>query len=280
MWLKRFGFKLICVLCLSTCAFLTGCSSLLYYPSPHRYTDPSKFKHKPEDVNLTASDGTKLHAWMFRSPQRPAKATVLLFHGNAQNLSTHFFSLYWSIDQGFDYLIFDYRGYGESEGKPSPEGSVQDGKAALDWLIAHKDESSPLIIFGQSLGGAVALRVACEEKTKFDKIIVDSTFPSYRSIARKVMTRSWLTWPFQWLGWLVMNDSYAPADCIQNISPKPVLVVHGTADNVVEYEMGEKVFELAREPKEFWKIEDGLHTDFLFRDNLRYQSRLKDWILK
>ena len=270
----------VLIIVASLATALTGCSSLLYYPAKHQFTDPKKFKHHPEDVHFTAEDGTKLHGWYFKSPKRPAKAAIVLFHGNAQNLTTHFFSLYWAIDRGFDFLIFDYRGYGQSEGEPTPHGTLKDGKAALRWMNAKKDPGIPTIIFGQSLGGAIALRAACESKEQFDKIVVDSTFSSYRSIARKVLTRSWLTWPFQWVGWLVMNDTYAPKNCIEEIAPKPLLVVHGTNDRIVEYEFGERVYELARDPKEFWRIEGGGHTDFLFRETFRHQDRLVEWILK
>lgn len=256
---------------------LGGCSSLLYYPSGASFTNPLKLQHKPESVFFRSEDGTRLHGWYFRSPTRPAKATLLFFHGNAQNLSAHFYSLYWALDKGFDFFIFDYRGYGISEGEPTPEGTVRDGRAALAWINEHKDPASKLIIFGQSLGGIIALKVACESPTAFDKIVVDSTFHSYRSIGRKVLTRSWITWPFQWLGWLLMSDSESPKDCIEKISPKPILIVHGTNDRVVEYEFGEKVFQLAEEPKEFWRVEEGGHTDFLFRNGFEYQERFVQW---
>ena len=262
-------------------AMCGGCSSLLYYPSKDPFTDPVRFRHHPTDVEFTTSDGVHLHGWYFKSPTRPAKATVLYFHGNAQNLTTHFYGMYWALDQGVDYFIFDYRGFGLSDGSPSPEGTVKDGHAALDWINQHKDPVTKLILFGQSLGGAVALRVACESNasTDYDKIIIDSGFMSYRKVAQKVLASHWVTWPIQWLGWLVMSDAVAPEDCMSRISPHPLLVVHGLDDQTVPFAMGEQIYTAALPPKEFWQIEGGRHTDFLFRENLRFQKMLLDWIV-
>lgn len=266
-------------LSLSVLLGAVGCSSLLYYPTKVPYSNPEKFKHKPDSIFFTSEDGVKLHGWYFRTKQRPAKATFLFFHGNAQNLTSHFYSLYWAVDKGFDVFIFDYRGYGLSEGEPTPEGLVKDGQAALKWIKENKDPQSKLILFGQSLGGAVSLKVACQKRDDFDKIVVDSAFHSYRSIGRKVLTRTWITWPFQWVGWLLLSDSEAPKECIRDISPKPILVVHGTNDPIVEFEFGERVFELAGEPKEFWRIEGGGHTDFLFVGDRENQNRLVEWVM-
>ena len=270
-----------CIVLSSFVGLMSGCSSLLYYPVKEPFTDPAQFRHKPVDVDFVTSDGIHLHGWYFKSRVRPAKATVLLFHGNAQNITTHFFSLYWALEEGLDYFIFDYRGYGQSEGKPSPEGTVIDGHAAVNWIKAHKDPATKLVIFGQSLGGAIAMRVACElPAADYDKLVVDSTFLSYRKVAQKVLAKSWITWPFQWIGWLVMNDSYSAKDCIQNVAPHPLLVIHGVDDQVVPFALGEKIYEVANPPKEFWQIEGGRHTDFLFRENFRFQKMFLDWITK
>ncbi len=257
---------------------LPGCSSLLYYPYDGFAVSPAKMKHAPEDIVIETEDGTKIHAWYFKAPTKP-KGTLLFFHGNAQNLTTHFYNLYWILEQGYDYLIFDYRGYGMSEGKPNPEGTLKDGKAALRWIAKHKRTKS-LYLFGQSLGGAVLLRTACDLKGEvaFDRIVVDSTFSSYKRAGQKLLSRSWITWAFQWLPFLVLSDEYAPKACVETLSPTPLLVVHGTDDPTIAFSLGEKIYETAREPKEFWRVEGGKHTDFLFRDHNQFQSKLITWL--
>jgi len=253
-------FLVICVMVFS------GCSSMLYYPTSEVYVRTEALKPPPQEIRFSSEDGTELHGWLFRaSTEKPAKGTIIHFHGNAQNLTAHFLFLYWIVNEGYDYFIFDYRGYGKSAGRPSPKGTVQDGRAALRWIAKNSPKDQPLIIFGQSLGGAIALRVAGElrDEIGYRGVIVDSTFHSYREAARKVLSQSALTWLFQPLAYLVLSDRWSPKEHIAKISPRPLLVIHGTRDRTVAYSLGERVFELAREPKEFWRVEGGGHTSLL-----------------
>lgn len=247
-------------LCLT--AILSGCSGLLYYPTRGLHYDPARFGLKPEEVFFSSANGAKLFGWHFKSQAKAkSKATVVLFHGNGENLSSHYLHLTWILKYPFDLFVFDYQGYGRSEGSPSPEKTVQDGIAALEWV--QKNHPGPIVVVGQSLGGAVAMRSVIETKDRLPIrfLAVDSTFPSYRSMGRQVLSRSWITWPFQWLGWLVMSDAWAPEGRIGEISPIPMLVIHGKQDQVVEFKMGERVFAEAKDPKEFWEIRSGGHTD-------------------
>lgn len=270
---KLFGALL--PLCLLSCLlWLSSCSGLLYFPTRNLHYDPAKLGLKPDEIFFPSKNGEKLFGWHFSSQvTKKPKAVVLFFHGNGENLSSHYLSLTWLLKHPYDFFIFDYQGYGRSSGEPSPQKTVEDGLAALDWL--HKKyPHTPIVIFGQSLGGAVALRVAIEAKDhpNIRFVALDSTFPSYRSMGRKVLSRSALTWPLQWLGWLVMSDSYAPKGRIAEINV-PILVIHGDKDRVVEFEMGERVFAEAKEPKEFWTIRGGGHTDIFTLQDDSYKTR-------
>ena len=251
---------------------------MLYYPTRHEHVDRKLMPIKPEDMTITSADGTKLHAWRFKSALKKSSPCVILqFHGNAQNLSTHFYSFYTAPSQGYDYVTFDYRGYGSSEGKPSPKGTLEDGHAALRSVHALYP-GRPIVVVGQSLGGAVALRTVADLKDEIPVrlVVVDSTFSSYRSVARRTLAHSWLTWLFQPLGWLTMSDEYAPKGRIKNLSPIPLVVIHGTKDRAVDYELGREVFVEASEPKEFWEIPDGNHIDFMYREKGMYAERFYD----
>lgn len=253
------------------CSSLAGCSGLLYYPSRQLYYPPEKFGLEPEEVSFASKAGPKLFGWYFRnSADQEAKAIIVFYHGNAENMTSHYANVRWLLEHGYDLFTFDYQGYGRSEGSPSPEGTVADGEAALEWA-SSRFPKTPIVIFGQSLGGAIALRNAIDMKDKVALrfVAVDSTFPSYRSMGRAVMARSLLTWPFQWLGWLLMSDGAAPDGDIGKIAPVPLLVIHGDEDSVVEFEHGEEVFRQAGEPKEFWRIPGGKHTDVFLRDEYR-----------
>jgi len=256
---------------------LTSCSSMLYYPSRHLHFDPAKFGLKPEEVFFSSSDGTKLFAWRFRNP-RP-KAVFILYHGNGENLSSHYITMVWAVKKSYDLFAFDYRGYGRSEGKPSPEGTVRDGEAALRWLYSQYPKT-PIVILGQSLGGAIALRNAIDLKGEipFRAVVIDSSFPSYQGVARDVLSRHWLSWPFQWLSYLVLSDRYAPDGEIQKIAPVPLLVMHSEGDRTVPYHLGEKIFAQAGEPKEFWRIPGNGHSDTFLKHNEIYAHKLEHWL--
>lgn len=265
---------------LGALAGLTSCSGLLYYPSGQLFYPPSRFQLAPEEITIPSANGAKIFAWYFqnRAAKKP-KATVVFFHGNAENISSHYVNAIWLLDHGYDVLAFDYQGYGRSEGSPSPRKTVEDGEAALRWAAA-RSPGLPIVVFGQSLGGNVALRAAINLKDQLPIrfVAVDSTFASYRSVGRRVMARSWVTWPFQWLGWLLLSDAYAPDGEIASISPVPLLVIHGEKDRVVEISLGEAVYAQAKDPKEFWRLPVGGHTDvFATQDpawKMRFVERL------
>lgn len=258
--------------------FLSGCSGFLYYPSRTLYYPPEKFGIKAEEVFFQSKAGPKLFGWYFETKKKP-KGTILFYHGNGENMSSHYISVAWLIDQGFNLFAFDYQGYGRSEGNPSPHGTVQDGEAALEWAHNHSP-SMPIIVLAQSLGGAVALRNVIDLKDKYPirLLAVDSTFASYKKVGRYVLKRAWFTWPFQWLPWIVLSDAYAPDGEIDKISPVPLLVIHGDKDQVVDYELGQEVFAQAKEPKEFWTIPEGMHTDIFTRQDISYRKKFVEKI--
>ncbi len=268
-----FKFLLIAIL-------VSGCSSVLYFPTFHEHVDRAKMPIKPEDIQFQSEDGTSLHGWYFKSllkPEETSNCTILFFHGNAQNLSTHFFTLYSAPSQGYDYFIFDYRGYGRSEGKPTPAGTVADGRAAIKWLH-ERDPKRKIVVFGQSLGGIIALKSAIDmkEKAPIQFVVVDSTFSSYKAVGRKVLSRSWITWLFQPLGWLLLGDKEAPERHLDKLPPIPLLVIHGDQDPVIDYSLGERLFERASEPKEFWRVPGGRHTDFMWSAKGEFAKKFYD----
>jgi len=244
---------------------------MLYYPlRPHVY-ESEKILLKHEDIFFKNSDGVNLHGWYFFGKAPKIAATLIFFHGNGENLSTHFRTLSWLLEYEYDYFIFDYQGYGWSEGEPSPEGTVLDGKAAVKY-VQEKFPGRPIIFFGQSLGGAVAMKVA-EEVKDLKLVVVESTFASYKKAARSIMSQHPLTWVLKPLTYLVLSDAAAPGEKISEISPVPLVVIHGTADSMIKIELGKEVFDLAREPKEFWEVKGGRHTDALWGHKGVYREK-------
>ncbi len=275
------------VLALSFTSVMSGCSSFFYYPSTVNFYSPSKVNLQEEDVFFKDSLNNSIHAWWFSAQCDPdakgqvhSKGTVVFFHGNAENITTHFLMLYWLPQAGYNYLIFDYPGYGSSSGRPHQENTLAAGVAAIQWVHEHKD-AGPLIIYGHSLGGNVALRSVevVKDKIPLRNVIIEASFPSYRGIAGGVLRRSWITWLFSPLGWLFVSNAEAPRD-LASISPVPLLFIHGDADRGVEVDYSRKMFALAKEPKQLWIVPGGMHGDTYFRERGKYRGLLLDYLEK
>ena len=262
-------FVLIPLLLLS----LAGCSSLFYYPSRVLFYDPVKMGFPPREVNFRASDGTKLFGWFFPARgSRPAKGTIVQFHGNSENLSSHFLSLLWVVEHGYGLFIFSYRGYGKSEGEPDQKGTYLDGLAALDQGWALNDRAPRFIVHGQSLGGAIAARAFADfpHRQQTSLLVLESTFASYKDVARRKMASYWLTWPLSPLAMVLVSDSYSAEESIKNLRI-PLLVIHDLQDPVVPFAGAEEFFEEAKNApwKEFWKPVQGRHVGALKSDEWR-----------
>jgi fermentation-respiration switch protein FrsA (DUF1100 family) len=268
-----------------------SCSSLLYHPTQQVYFAPEQAQLKYDNVSFKSADGAMLYGWHLKAEGgRTPKALIVHFHGNAENLTSHFATLAWAMSQGYDSFIFDYQGYGKSEGKPTPAGTVQDGIAALRIAPTLVKAGTPIVVFGQSLGGAISLRSLIEVKAQDGEelskkipvrlIVIDSSFKSYKDAGQGVMSRSWITWLFQPLAHLLLSDEWAPDDRVKELSPIPIVVMHGDQDQVVNLGLGEELYAAAGDPKEFWKIEQGRHTDAFWRHGTKYRERFIERIEK
>lgn len=270
----RFNFRIFLLLIAISSS---GCSSLLYAPLKRvKVYEPSKIGLHEEEIWIDSLDQNRLHGWYFKNKEnKPAKAILLFFHGNGENLSTHFASLAWILDYGYDYIIFDYRGYGFSDDMPLyPEATVRDGISALRYT-KNRFKDTPLVVFGQSLGGAVALRALYEVRNEIGVhlLVIDSSFLSYQKVSRRVLSHHALTWLFQPLAWLVIRDGWSPLNKTKDLPPWPKLVLHGDKDQIVDFDLGKELFDELSDPKEFWQIKDGLHTDAFWRHRGEYREK-------
>jgi fermentation-respiration switch protein FrsA (DUF1100 family) len=251
---------------------LLGCNGLFYYPSQKIFYTPQSFGATYEDVYFTSKDGTQLNGW-FIPAIGPAKGTVIHLHGNAENMTNHYLFVYWLPKEGFNLFVFDYRGYGASLGKPDRQGMIEDSIAAISYIRQRPDvDPNRIMIFGQSLGGAIALAaVAQDSKRGIQAVVVESAFASYRSIANQKLGDSWVTWP---LAWLLISDSQSPLPMLKKIAPIPLLVIHGDNDRTVPYSQGRQIYQAASPPKEFWTVGGGHHTEAFTRYAKEYRPRL------
>jgi uncharacterized protein len=234
---------------------LSACIGLFFQPYRPYVRTPADIGLTYEDVTFETDDGVRLHGW-YLPASRPSCATILFLHGNAENISTHIASVYWLPARGFNVFLFDYRGYGASSGSPSLAGIQRDIDAAMRYVLGRRDHG-PAAMYGQSLGGAMAIYYAAHGRLRahIRSLVVESSFASYRGITREKLAGFWLTWPLQWLPKLTISDKYSPVAAIGQVAPIPLLLVHGDKDPIVPLQDGERLFAAAHEPKEFWKVE-------------------------
>ncbi len=267
---------------------LVGCNGLFYYPSRATFTDPETIGLRYIGVFFDSGDGTRLHGWFFPAQSDGASksvttraATVVHFHGNAENISTHFRGAEWLARAGYNVLVFDYRGYGSSDGVPSRAGIQLDAAAAIAYVRARPDvDSERLVLFGQSLGAAIAVAAVAEPGNRpgVRAVILESGFASYRRIAREKLAAMWFTWPLQWPLSFLVSDALRPVDLVPAVAPIPVLIVHGTLDPIVPFEHADALYAAAREPKALWAVTGGGHINAFGRYGVVYRPALLEYL--
>ena len=261
-------------LAIAGAVLLAGCTNVFLQPDRHLYLNPDKVGVKWEEARFKSADGTDLTGLWLPAGKAPVKGVIIQFHGNAENMTSHFLSVYWLAREGWDVLAFDYRGYGASGGKKSLAGAVADGAAALAYARG-KAPGLPLVVLGQSLGGALAVASLDRDGgAGVAAVVLDSTFSSYRRVARDKLGSVWLTWPFQWPLSLLFSDRWAPDRLIQRRKPVALLMLASPGDRVVPYAEGRRLFALAPGPKEFWDVPGGGHTEAFGRRGEEFRPRL------
>ena len=260
-------------------ALLFGLSSCaqqaFYYPDHTDYGSPAQSGLPYENVSFQSADGTRLHGWFVPArgvaDAKQARATIIHFHGNAQNLTAHWQAVKWLPEHGYNVFLFDYRGYGQSAGEPSPEGLFADSNAALDYVRSRPDVNPErLLVFGQSLGGTNAIAVVgAGNKAGVRAVAIESTFASYSKIGNDKI-------PFA--GSLLLRNTYAAERYVAQIAPIPVLFLHGTADQVIAPKHSQILYALAGEPKQLVLLEGGTHLGL--DGNAEYVRTLADFFRK
>lgn len=257
---------------------VTGCTQVFFQPHRVLVSTPGQFGLEYQKVEFQAEDGTSLFAW-FLPARGEARGAVLYLHGNAENISTHFANIAWMPAAGFSVLALDYRGYGASQGEPSLRGAQMDIDAAMRVLLERPDVNPRRIfIFGQSLGGALAIHYAATTvyKRNVRAVVVDSSFSDYHLITQEKLASTPLTWAFQWLPFLTVDNEYSPQAFVKALSPIPLLLIHGDQDVVVPVEHSYRLYKAAGEPKEIWVVPGAGHIQSLKTKSVR--DRLADFL--
>ncbi len=224
--------------------------SLLFFPTPYPDGLWDQPGLDPEDAWFEAADGTRLHGWYVHHDK--PRAVILFCHGNAGNVTHRSDVLQVLRDQvGASALVFDYRGYGRSEGSPNERGILEDARAARKWLAQREGiPEDQVVVMGESLGGGVAVDLAAKDGAK--ALVLQSTFTSIPDVAAHY-------YPWLPVRWLIRNR----LDSLSKIASYrgPLLASHGDADTIIPFVFGQRLFEAANEPKQFVVLEGLDHND-------------------
>ncbi len=257
---------------LAALLLLTGCHSLTNFENPTvfqpvRYPigdwQPAGLQF--EDAWFASADGTRLHGWYV--PCENARAAVLYCHGNGGNVA------YWADAArslhdrvGVSLLLFDYRGYGRSEGTPTEAGILADARAARAWLAQREGiPQGQVVLMGRSLGGGVAVDLAAADGAR--ALVLESTFTSLPDVAQSMFPLL----PVR----LLMQNRLDSEKKIANYHG-PLLQSHGTADRLIPYSIGRRLFDAANQPKQFVPIPKGDHNDRQTEEYYRILSAFLD----
>ena len=272
-----------------------GLGVILYFMQPtFLYGPVREVPYTPDELGLDfesvvfkSADGSQLSGWyipaplevrtkaasvqpgdsLLTGPAENSELTVLFCHGNGGNMMHRLDSINFFYNLGLNCFIFDYRGYGNSQGKPSEEGTYLDAQAAYKWLTEEKKVSpDKIIVFGRSLGGSIAAQLTSKVEAK--ALVIESTFTSYVDIGRKF-------YPYMPVRWFA-KFSYRTVDYIKEVK-SPVMIIQSRNDEVVPFEFGLELYEAANEPKEFIEI-FGSHNDGFLVSGETYKKAWTNWL--
>ena len=210
--------------------------NLLYLPNENNYSG-DKLKVDIDEVQIKTSDNINLLGWFHKKDLNKFK-TIVYFHGNAGKLENRIHKLNHFKDMNINFLIISWRGFSGNSGKPTEQGFYKDGKSAIDWLKNMGLDDKDIILYGESLGTGIAIEIA--QNKKFAGLILETPFTSMIDAAKNV-------YPYIPIGFL-LKDRYENDKKIKNINI-PLLVMHGEKDQIIPFEMGKKIYEIANKPK-------------------------------
>ena len=278
VWYYRWGIRLAVLAFAVWYVTCVGFDSKFYFPDDKIYETPDEFGLAHESVRFRTSDGVQLAGWFLPAAQKPVRGTVIHFHGNAANISGHLTLVEWFPRQGYNLLMFDYRGYGDSEGSVTRAGTIIDGNAALDYALSRPDvKGGPIFFYGQSLGGAVATYGAAS-RPEVDAVVAAMTFGNYREIAAKHVERLiHVGWISRLLATMALSNGYNALDVVGQIAPRPLLVIVAGEDEICYPELGRELYDAAGEPKELWIAEGSGHLGIMLNHYDELISRVTDF---
>ncbi|RDH82440.1 MAG: hypothetical protein DIZ80_09105 [endosymbiont of Galathealinum brachiosum] len=251
---------------LFSCLLLTACTNAFFQPLKQHLASPEQYEIEYEDIYFKGDSGLSLHGWWFPA-SGDHKATILFLHGNGENISTHSGLVFWLTQHQYDVFIFDYRGYGKSEGKTEIEGVMSDIQSAREYVVSRKKADKKLFIIGHSLGASLGIYNIAKNPDGIDAMVLVSPFNDYRQIARETLDKSWLTWAFQWPASLTIDSQYNPIDYVGLLPDKPKLFLYSVDDRMIAADHVIQLYENARGEKHKEEVTGDHNSLFAQKEN-------------
>lgn len=248
------------VILLTCLVLLSGCTKFIFFPMKEHYITPDIIGIMYEDRYIQTADGLELHGWKLFS-EGDTKATLLFFHGNAENISTHIANVYWLVEYGYDVYLFDYRGYGQSEGEAEIDPIIDDMQIMIGDVLADLGSDEKLIIMGQSLGASLSIYSVAHSqyRGRIAALVSVAAFSDYHEIAQEALSSSWMFWLFQWPLSKTINNTYSPVKTVDRVSPVPLYILHSQEDGIIGFHHAQTLYDAALEPKQLVEL-DGAHN--------------------
>lgn len=245
----------------------------IFFPSRDFSFTPNDIGLKFQDIFFKTQDGLNINAWFIPSNTPTSSYTLLFSHGNGGNISHRISKIEMLNKLDLNIFIYDYRGYGKSQGRPSEAGIYLDTEAAYSYLVQEKNiKPDTIIAYGESLGSTASIDLA--SKVKLKALILEGAFSNAKDMAKEV-------YPF--LPGFFIKTKFDSLNKIKNITA-PKLFIHSSSDEIVPIELGKKLFDAAKEPKFFKTIGGGHNTSFIDSENefknsiSSFINRIKDEI--
>ena len=256
------------IIWLSCILILSGCTNFIFYPMKEHVLTPDAIGVMYEDVYVETADNLQLHGWKLFS-EGETEATLLFFHGNAENISTHFANVYWLVALGYDVYIFDYRGYGQSEGEAELDPIIDDMQLLIGYVVDDLPVNQNLIVMGQSLGASLSIYAVAHSQyqDRIAALVSVAAFSDYHDIVQDALSNSWLFWLFQWPLSKTISNTYSPVEFVANVSPVPIFIMHSHEDEIIGFYHAENLYEAALAPKQLITLGGGHNVTFNFDSN-------------
>lgn len=228
----------------------SACTGFLFQPLKPLVYSPNAVHLKYNDIYAVDEQGLRLHGWELHAKSKHV-GSLIFFHGNGENISTQFANVYWLANHGYDVYLFDYRGYGKSEGVPDLDGIISDYDVMLNAVLQKISKHEKLIVMGHSFGASLSIYGVAHSRyrNRIAALISVSAFADYHEITQEVLSRSWLTWVLQWPLSYTIDNSYRPLDSVALISPIPLLIMHSEQDEIVPLHHAKELYAKAKSPR-------------------------------